>query len=161
MASDGGIFAFGDAGFYGSTGAVRLNQPIVGMASSPSGKGYWLVASDGGIFALRRALHGSTGGSQLNQPIIGMGRVTFGQGDCSRPMTAASSPSATSGSTGQGHPSWLPLRRAGHDRHHPRRRLPAGPGRRRRRPLWQGAEQGLDDPAQRLSQPVVGMAISS
>ena len=50
VASDGGIFSFGDAQFYGSTGAIRLNQPIVGMATTPSGHGYWLVASDGGIF---------------------------------------------------------------------------------------------------------------
>ena len=28
-----------------------LNQPIVGMAATPTGSGYWLVASDGGIFA--------------------------------------------------------------------------------------------------------------
>jgi hypothetical protein len=32
VASDGGIFSFGDAGFYGSTGADVLNKPIVGMA---------------------------------------------------------------------------------------------------------------------------------
>jgi ribosomal protein L24E len=51
VASDGGIFAFGDAGFYGSTGAMHLNQPIVGMTATPDGRGYWLVASDGGIFA--------------------------------------------------------------------------------------------------------------
>ena len=50
VASDGGIFTFGDAGFYGSTGALTLNKPIVGMAATPDGKGYWLVASDGGIF---------------------------------------------------------------------------------------------------------------
>ncbi|MGH9178807.1 MAG: SBBP repeat-containing protein, partial [Acidimicrobiales bacterium] len=43
VASDGGIFAFGGAQFYGSTGALRLNQPVVGMAATPSGKGYWLV----------------------------------------------------------------------------------------------------------------------
>jgi len=29
--SDGGIFSFGDARFYGSTGAIRLNKPIVAM----------------------------------------------------------------------------------------------------------------------------------
>ena len=51
VASDGGIFAFGDAQFYGSTGSMTLNRPIVSMASTPDGKGYWLVASDGGIFA--------------------------------------------------------------------------------------------------------------
>ena len=51
MASDGGIFAFGNAQFHGSMGGKPLNKPIVGMASTPDGKGYWLVASDGGIFA--------------------------------------------------------------------------------------------------------------
>jgi hypothetical protein len=51
VASDGGIFAFGDARFYGSTGAIRLSQPVVGMAPSPSGQGYWLAASDGGLFS--------------------------------------------------------------------------------------------------------------
>jgi hypothetical protein len=34
VASDGGIFTFGDAGFFGSTGAIHLNRPIVGMSSS-------------------------------------------------------------------------------------------------------------------------------
>ena len=32
VASDGGIFGFGDAGFFGSTGDMRLSRPIVGMA---------------------------------------------------------------------------------------------------------------------------------
>ena len=35
VASDGGIFAFGDAPFYGSTGSLRLNRPIVGMTATP------------------------------------------------------------------------------------------------------------------------------
>ena len=61
-ASDGGIFAFGDAAFYGSTGGTHLNQPIVGMTTTPDGGGYWLVASDGGIFAFGDAtFYGSTG----------------------------------------------------------------------------------------------------
>jgi hypothetical protein len=34
VASDGGIFAYGDAGFYGSTGGMNLNRPVVGMAST-------------------------------------------------------------------------------------------------------------------------------
>ena len=51
VAADGGIFSYGSARFFGSTGALRLNQPIVGMAPTPSGNGYWLVASDGGMFS--------------------------------------------------------------------------------------------------------------
>ena len=40
VASDGGIFSFGDAQFYGSTGATALNKPIVGMATpmAPEGR---------------------------------------------------------------------------------------------------------------------------
>ena len=65
----GGSFTFGDARFFGSTGNVRLNQPVVGMAPTPDGGGYWLVASDGGIFAFGDArFFGSTGNVRLNQP---------------------------------------------------------------------------------------------
>ncbi len=35
VASDGGIFSFGDAGFYGSTGSLHLNRPIVGHGEDP------------------------------------------------------------------------------------------------------------------------------
>ncbi|MHB1763455.1 MAG: hypothetical protein ACYCS4_12085, partial [Acidimicrobiales bacterium] len=51
VASDGGVFAFGDAQFYGSMGAKSLAAPVVGIASTPDGRGYWEVASDGGVFA--------------------------------------------------------------------------------------------------------------
>ncbi|MGH8997867.1 MAG: hypothetical protein ACRDY7_00565, partial [Acidimicrobiia bacterium] len=40
--ADGAVFSFGGAGFFGSTGGVKLNQPIVGLAPTPTGKGYWL-----------------------------------------------------------------------------------------------------------------------
>ena len=62
VASDGGIFAFGDAGFHGSIPGLglkpagsglpnALNAPIVGMVPSADGGGYFMVASDGGVFA--------------------------------------------------------------------------------------------------------------
>ncbi|MEA3076499.1 MAG: hypothetical protein QOF60_1407 [Actinomycetota bacterium] len=80
-ASDGGIFAFGDAGYFGSTGAVQLNKPIVGMTSTPSGSGYWLVASDGGVFAFGDAgFFGSTGDLRLNKPIVSMAATPSGNG---------------------------------------------------------------------------------
>ena len=80
-ARDGGIFAFGSAGFYGSTGAIHLNQPIVGMAATPTGHGYWLVASDGGIFSFGDApFAGSTGAIHLNKPIVGMAATPTGGG---------------------------------------------------------------------------------
>jgi len=71
--SDGGVFAWGNAGFYGSTGNLELNLPMVGMTSPPVGHGYWLVASDGGVFSFGNAqFHGSTGGIHLNAPIVGI-----------------------------------------------------------------------------------------
>jgi hypothetical protein len=81
VASDGGIFSFGDARFHGSTGSITLNRPIVGISVTPSGKGYWMVATDGGIFAFGDArFYGSTGSLQLNQPIEGMTATRTGRG---------------------------------------------------------------------------------
>ena len=102
VAADGGIFAFGDARFYGSTGAVSTStSPVVGMAATPDGKGYWLVAADGGIFTFGDAsFYGSTGGDHASTsrwsawPPPPTARATG-----SWPPTAASSPSETPRST--------------------------------------------------------------
>ncbi|MGH9093323.1 MAG: hypothetical protein ACRDZR_18375, partial [Acidimicrobiales bacterium] len=81
VASDGGLFAFGSARFYGSMGGKPLNQPIVGLAATPTGGGYWEVAADGGLFAFgNAAFYGSMGGKPLNQPIVGMAATPTGQG---------------------------------------------------------------------------------
>ncbi len=49
-------------------GGMPLNEPIVGMAVTPDGAGYWLVAADGGIFAFGDApFFGSMGGQALEQ----------------------------------------------------------------------------------------------
>jgi hypothetical protein len=81
VASDGGVFDFGDASFWGSTGSITLNRPVVGMASTPSTSGYWLVASDGGLFSYGDAqFFGSMGGHPLNQPIVGMASTPNGAG---------------------------------------------------------------------------------
>jgi hypothetical protein len=81
VASDGGVFDFGDASFWGSTGSIVLNRPVVGMASTPSTNGYWLVASDGGLFSYGDAqFFGSMGGHPLNQPIVGMTSTPDGGG---------------------------------------------------------------------------------
>ncbi len=62
----------------GSMAISGPNQLAVAITSTPAplpvaGDGYWLVASDGGIFNHGDALfYGSHGGSPLNQPIVGM-----------------------------------------------------------------------------------------
>jgi Bacterial Ig-like domain (group 3) len=81
VASDGGIFAFGGAGFYGSQGGKPLNSPIVGIAATPDGLGYWEVASDGGVFSFGDAtFYGSEGGQRLNKPIVGIAATPSGHG---------------------------------------------------------------------------------
>ena len=118
VASDGGIFSYGDAPFYGSTGGIALNRPDRGHGcdprrqgllagglrrrhlqlrrrpllrldrrdgpqpthrghgSAPDGRGYWLVASDGGIFGYGDAsFYGSAGATPLNQPVVGMAAI--------------------------------------------------------------------------------------
>jgi hypothetical protein len=84
VGSDGGIFTFGAAQFYGSTGALTLQRPVVGITPTANDGGYWLVASDGGIFSFGNAGYygsipelgfapaGSTNPKRLNAPIVGM-----------------------------------------------------------------------------------------
>jgi hypothetical protein len=80
-ASDGGIFSFGGAQYYGSTGGMVLNKPVVGIAATSDGGGYYEVASDGGVFSYGDAVfYGSTGSIRLNQPIVGMAVVPGGGG---------------------------------------------------------------------------------
>ncbi len=84
VGSDGGIFTFGSAQFYGSTGNITLQRPVVGISPTANKAGYWLVASDGGVFAFGNAgYYGSIPGTglspagsglphSLNAPIVGM-----------------------------------------------------------------------------------------
>jgi len=81
VAADGGVFNFGSAEFHGSayslgltglSGPHPLNAPIVGMATTPNARGYYLVAADGGVFNFGSAeFHGSAyslGFTGLNGP---------------------------------------------------------------------------------------------
>ncbi len=79
--SDGGVFALGGAGFFGSAGNIPLAQRVVGMASSSDHRGYWLVAADGGIFAFGDAsFFGSAGAFHLDAPVVGMAPTPDGGG---------------------------------------------------------------------------------
>jgi hypothetical protein len=67
--------------YQGSMAGQHLNAPIVGMATTPDGGGYWLVGADGGIFSFGdAAFYGSTGALHLNAPIVGIASTPDGRG---------------------------------------------------------------------------------
>jgi Cellulase (glycosyl hydrolase family 5) len=83
VGSDGGIFTYGAAQFYGSTGALQLQRPVVGISPTNNDGGYWLVGSDGGVFTFGPNFYGSVPGlglapagsssaRRLNAPIVGI-----------------------------------------------------------------------------------------
>ena len=75
------VSAFGSAVSYGSTSTVDLHSPVVGMARTVTGLGYWEVAADGGVFSFGDAhFYGSTGGLHLNQPVVGIAATPTGHG---------------------------------------------------------------------------------
>jgi ribosomal protein L24E len=59
-------------------GGKPLNRPVQSLVPDSDGAGYWLVASDGGIFAFDAPFRGSMGGQPLNKPVKGM--VRYGDG---------------------------------------------------------------------------------
>jgi hypothetical protein len=73
VASDGGVFTYGTAQFYGSMAGKHLNSPITGIVATSDGHGYWLVAQDGGVFSFGDApFEGSRAGQTLAAPVVGM-----------------------------------------------------------------------------------------
>jgi photosystem II stability/assembly factor-like uncharacterized protein len=72
VGSDGGIFTFGSAEFYGSTGSLHLQRPVVGIVPTSDHGGYWLDASDGGVF--------SYGDTQFYGSIPGLDIHPYGSG---------------------------------------------------------------------------------
>jgi hypothetical protein len=77
----GGVLPFGGAANLGSPAGTTLAAPIIGIAATPSGHGYWLVASDGGVFSYGDAgFYGSAGSLHLNRPIVGMAATPNGRG---------------------------------------------------------------------------------
>ncbi len=89
VASDGGMFSFGDAVYYGSvyqlnpalppggTNSVApIDKPANGIVVTSDGGGYWVVASDGGVFSFGDAgFVGSLGGQSIPAPIVAFAPV--------------------------------------------------------------------------------------
>lgn len=67
---DATTLATGDAGARLACGVVEGSGSI----------GYWLAASDGGVFAFGAPFFGSTGGTRLNSPVVGIAPTPSGFG---------------------------------------------------------------------------------
>jgi hypothetical protein len=50
-ASDGGVFSFGKAPFYGSLGGKVLSSPITAITQTMDNQGYYLLGKDGAVYA--------------------------------------------------------------------------------------------------------------
>lgn len=78
---DGGVIAYGEAGFYGSPLTAKLAAPITALAATPDGRGYWLAGADGGVFHFGDAGYfGSDGDVRLHAPIVAMAATPDGRG---------------------------------------------------------------------------------
>jgi peptidoglycan hydrolase-like protein with peptidoglycan-binding domain len=77
---DSMIFAFGSAGFYGSTENLTVGHHIVAMAPTANGYGYWLVGEDGAVYSFHAHYYGGIGGFNLNAPVVGITATPSGKG---------------------------------------------------------------------------------
>ncbi len=66
VASDGGVFTFGDAAFHGSAANERIGTSVTGIAPTADGNGYWLVAATSAVLTFGDAV--SYGPSPNNPP---------------------------------------------------------------------------------------------
>jgi hypothetical protein len=84
--ANGNVYAFGNAALYpsssgpvsgqlpwGSLQGVEFPGSVVGIVSTPDGRGYYLVASDGSVYSFGDAKYlGSEGNRALGHPVVGM-----------------------------------------------------------------------------------------
>ena len=81
VASDGGIFSFGNAKFSGSLGGQAISSPIVGLASMPYTAGaYWMVSADGQVYSFGGATNYGSALGVASAPIVAMATTADGDG---------------------------------------------------------------------------------
>jgi hypothetical protein len=67
------VFPYGDAKSHGDLCKLALFGPVIASVGMRDGNGYYMVGSDGGIFAFGSAqFHGSMGGRRVDGRIVGI-----------------------------------------------------------------------------------------
>jgi hypothetical protein len=80
VASDGGIFTFGDAPFLGSLGSHPPYNSIRAIAARPNDTGYWMVDWGGQVYGFGQATLGSLGGRVPAIPVTDIVSTPTGKG---------------------------------------------------------------------------------
>jgi hypothetical protein len=81
LAADGGVFAHGEARFFGSKAGTKLAAPLVGLAPTPTGAGYWLVDRRGEVFPFGDAApFGSATDRTPRSAVVGIAATPTGRG---------------------------------------------------------------------------------
>ena len=76
-----GVSAYGDAPDLGGFSGLTVPAPVVAMAASPQGNGYWVAAANGAVYSFGSApFLGSLSGKGLYAPIVGMASTPDGRG---------------------------------------------------------------------------------
>ncbi len=81
-AADGGIFALGAAGFFGSGAGTSPSSPVIGIATAPGGRGYYLASANGKVLGLgpNAPSFGDVSALPLTKPIVGIATAPGGDG---------------------------------------------------------------------------------
>ncbi len=68
--SDGAVYPFGNAKYYGSLPGMRVKppSPVVGVAATPDGGGYWLAGSDGAVYPFGNAKYYGSAAGKIVSP---------------------------------------------------------------------------------------------
>jgi hypothetical protein len=69
------VFSYGDATYFGSVPGqgITARSPVVGLARTPTGSGYWLVGADGAVYAYGDATYlGAPDAHRLVAPVSGI-----------------------------------------------------------------------------------------
>ena len=75
------VRAVGGAPAVGPATGLDLNSAVIDIAASPSGRGYWIAAADGGVFAYGDArFAGSAADRKLRSPVVGIAATSTGHG---------------------------------------------------------------------------------
>jgi len=80
VSSDGGVFAFGDAGFHGAARSRPFNGGVKGIASSNASGAYWITNTAGSVAAYGTGVNFGSVDAPLTVPIVGITTAPNGAG---------------------------------------------------------------------------------